>query len=312
MAKGWHKESRRHSKASKKGWKNRRDAYNDLYTPRARMELKIKSKRKALQRPPYNLYLDRKRTSKVVLDSDIPYEANRYIKNPNSYDLKDTDTYRKQKKFVKEVADPDDDIIVGKIKSKSQPKTKKETFSEKKEIESIMDRTGATYFQARGLWKRAKEKGFDYDTVDWDQLQGKDLTYKDRIETLEQMVGKTSSKQSKYAKSDIQAMEQKLNQYTKSKLDEGTQVEYEHTNSKQVAQKIALDHLKEDINYYAKLKKCGLDEKIFSPNDTVIWTSPHSGMENKVSYRGKVGETKAIVWTGTMQIQVDMYDLKRL
>ena len=38
----------------------------------------------------------------------------------------------------------------------------------------------------------------------------------------------------------------------------GTKVEMEHTNKKAYARKIAIDHLKEDSQYYTKLKKCKL------------------------------------------------------
>jgi len=38
----------------------------------------------------------------------------------------------------------------------------------------------------------------------------------------------------------------------------GIEVEMEHTSDKEEAKKIALDHLKEDPNYYSKLNKAGL------------------------------------------------------
>ena len=43
-------------------------------------------------------------------------------------------------------------------------------------------------------------------------------------------------------------------------LDIGVKVELEHTNNVQTALQIALAHLGEDINYYTKLKKAGLEE----------------------------------------------------
>jgi hypothetical protein len=39
------------------------------------------------------------------------------------------------------------------------------------------------------------------------------------------------------------------------KLAKGMRVESEHTRNSQVAKKIALDHLAEDLNYYDKLLK---------------------------------------------------------
>ena len=42
------------------------------------------------------------------------------------------------------------------------------------------------------------------------------------------------------------------------KIGEGEKVEMEHTENPKVARKIALDHIAEDWDYYAKLKKLGL------------------------------------------------------
>ena len=41
----------------------------------------------------------------------------------------------------------------------------------------------------------------------------------------------------------------------KKELSKGIKVEHEHTKNKLVAEKIALDHLNEDLKYYSKLKK---------------------------------------------------------
>jgi|APGre2960657373_1045057.scaffolds.fasta_scaffold72933_2 hypothetical protein len=41
----------------------------------------------------------------------------------------------------------------------------------------------------------------------------------------------------------------------KKQLSKGIKVEHEHTKNKLVAEKIALDHLNEDLKYYSKLKK---------------------------------------------------------
>jgi hypothetical protein len=44
----------------------------------------------------------------------------------------------------------------------------------------------------------------------------------------------------------------------KKELEMGISVEMEHTDSKDVAKEIAMDHLYEDPNYYTKLKKLNL------------------------------------------------------
>lgn len=38
------------------------------------------------------------------------------------------------------------------------------------------------------------------------------------------------------------------------RLNKGTAIEHEHTRNRQVAMKIATDHLLEDFNYYARKK----------------------------------------------------------
>jgi hypothetical protein len=49
--------------------------------------------------------------------------------------------------------------------------------------------TGASAFQADALAKTAWRMGLDPERVDWDQLQGKDLSYEDKIDKLEEMTG---------------------------------------------------------------------------------------------------------------------------
>jgi hypothetical protein len=63
--------------------------------------------------------------------------------------------------------------------------------------------TGATVIEADALINRAAAKGWDYDTVDWDQLQGRDLSYADRLERLERMVGATTTSKGAYGYEDI-------------------------------------------------------------------------------------------------------------
>ena len=38
------------------------------------------------------------------------------------------------------------------------------------------------------------------------------------------------------------------------RLQKGTKIEHEHTGNRQVAMKIAIDHLLEDLNYYSRVK----------------------------------------------------------
>jgi hypothetical protein len=47
-----------------------------------------------------------------------------------------------------------------------------------------------------------------------------------------------------------------------------------------------------------------------NPNDEVIFLSPYTGKESKVSYRGEFNG-KAMIWTGMTQFAVNYADLIR-
>lgn len=46
--------------------------------------------------------------------------------------------------------------------------------------------------------------------------------------------------------------------FDQRELAKGIKAELEHTNNRQLAQEIAMDHLTEDPYYYSKLEKAGL------------------------------------------------------
>jgi len=48
------------------------------------------------------------------------------------------------------------------------------------------------------------------------------------------------------------------NDYDPEQLKAGTDIELEHTDDRELAQKIAMDHLDEHPDYYIKIKKLGL------------------------------------------------------
>ena len=57
---------------------------------------------------------------------------------------------------------------------------------------SIAESTGSSYFQADALAKMAWRMGLDPEKVDWDQLQGKDLSYDEKVERLSEMTGQSA------------------------------------------------------------------------------------------------------------------------
>lgn len=50
-------------------------------------------------------------------------------------------------------------------------------------------------------------------------------------------------------------MKKMIKKITKKQLDIGTKIEMEHTTNKNIAKKIALDHLREYPRYYIELRK---------------------------------------------------------
>lgn len=64
-------------------------------------------------------------------------------------------------------------------------------------------------------------------------------------------------------------------------LAQGIQTESEHTSNKDVAREIALDHIAEDPNYYAKLSKADLEESA-DPKSMVtefaVWVAKRIGL----------------------------------
>lgn len=54
------------------------------------------------------------------------------------------------------------------------------------------------------LVQRAKNAGVAYDLIDWDQLQGADLSYWEKVDKLEDLIGKTYTSSS--AQQEMRAM----------------------------------------------------------------------------------------------------------
>lgn len=53
--------------------------------------------------------------------------------------------------------------------------------------------TGASVIQADHLITRAESRGEAYDTMDWDAIQGKDLTHHERVDKMDRMIGRTTT-----------------------------------------------------------------------------------------------------------------------
>jgi hypothetical protein len=83
----------------------------------------------------------------------------------------------------------------------------------------------------------------------------------------------------------------------KKKLEQGIKVEMEHTNSKQKAKEIAMDHLFEDPKYYDKLKKIESKEATATGGGTGAFEAPFAFKDsqfvrNSLKEKPKKVETK--------------------
>lgn len=83
-----------------------------------------------------------------------------------------------------------------------------------------------------------------------------------------------------YKKSDLFGLTEyatKIAEDINSELEKGVEVEKEHTDNEGIATKIALDHLREDPEYYTKLATLGLEEE---KKKFVKWGGPLTPIED--------------------------------
>jgi len=79
-----------------------------------------------------------------------------------------------------------------------------EKQEEKHEVMYIMDRTeNNNYVESKNLLDKVETKGLAYDDVDWDELQGSDLTYDERVRRLDKQIGHT------YTGDEVRHMEER-------------------------------------------------------------------------------------------------------
>jgi len=88
---------------------------------------------------------------------------------------------------------------------------------ERREVLYVMGATqNNNYIESKALIERAKNKGVAYDHVDWDQLQGKDLTYGDRVRRLDGQIGKTYTDEEFYSPAYEEKYEKMYEQWAAS------------------------------------------------------------------------------------------------
>lgn len=104
----------------------------------------------------------------------IKQKAKRELKTKAKKDLEDLKETRKKAR-----------------KARSVGASTKWSAERRRRANYVAETTGCNAIQGDALIRRARGIGWDYDVVDWDQIQGKDLQYDERVGKLEQMIGKT-------------------------------------------------------------------------------------------------------------------------
>jgi len=96
-------------------------------------------------------------------------------------------------------------------------KTKKsihEKTQEKREVMYVMRTTNNNnYIESKSLLDKVKSKGLAYDDIDWDELQGSDLTYEDRERRLDRQIGHT------YTEDEMDVMEERYEMQRQEHLE---------------------------------------------------------------------------------------------
>lgn len=96
----------------------------------------------------------------------------------------------------------------------------------------------------------------------------------------------------KFAKTQSKERIEKMYDHLRSQLNKGIKVEMEHTEDRQVAKEIAMDHLFEDPNYYNKLSRIHKEgEKVEAKEATTSasvgsYETPAFVAPNKKNWRG--------------------------
>lgn len=89
------------------------------------------------------------------------------------------------------------------------------------------------------------------------------------------------------------ALNKGLDPFDDREVKRGIEVEKEHTKDDEIAKQIALDHLKEKPDYYAKLRKVegpkkeSIDEIIKLDLNSPKWIGPPTGLEKSMAARGE-------------------------
>lgn len=96
-------------------------------------------------------------------------------------------------------------LDVGDESERTMPKTWDRQRRERAKV--IAESTKSSYFQADALAKTAWRMGLDPSKVDWDQLQGKDMEYDEKVSRLGEMSGQSTKTDKEYEMAGEQYLE---------------------------------------------------------------------------------------------------------
>jgi hypothetical protein len=119
----------------------------------------------------------------IIDDTDAPESRKELVKRERT--KKAADQLRAEKVQAQRSLDD----FHKEVLEASKRSREKWSAQRKKEAKATADRVGCSTIQADALNQRAKRAGRQYDEVDFDQLQGKDLQYSERVAKLDQQLG---------------------------------------------------------------------------------------------------------------------------
>jgi hypothetical protein len=143
---------------------------------------------------PYYYEVKSVRHGKKVSQVYIRYVGKDYPGNPDQYPEENVVPKEEPKKAYLEIEG-----------SEERKELKTWTSQRRRQAERIAKATDSTMFQADGLAKSAWRLGRDPATVDWDSIQGRDLSYEEKQRKLAGMGEETMSKRSLLREEDYEA-----------------------------------------------------------------------------------------------------------
>jgi len=159
--------------------KKRRDALEAERMKRQKAPSRAEIWLRHAERPDAERRRDEQTLHSHIVDEQDPKDTRRWMRDPKrGGDVEGIDTppYGEQRKATR---------------AGTKRKRGEMDPQEKAEITYIARTTNSTFLQARSLRSLALQKGLSYDEVDWDAIQGGDLTLSEKKQKLSRILGST-------------------------------------------------------------------------------------------------------------------------